>query len=94
MIEKLEKLITKLGVFNHAVFALILMPIIALILKFTGIGYGAAFVVCLAYYFREHAMSRSYNPLKWTRFDRVQSVILVMVSFGTVFVVKHFYGGF
>ena len=94
MIEKLEKLITKLGVFNHAAFALILMPIIALILKFTGIGYGAAFVVCLAYYFREHAHSNNYNPLKWGKHDRNQSVILVMVSFVAVFIVKLFYGGF
>lgn len=80
MIKKFTDFVTGLGVFNHAFLSLFFVPIIGFLFTVLNPFYAGAFTVCFGYYFREHAHSNKYNPLKWAKHDYIQSVILVMVS--------------
>lgn len=78
MIKEFSEFVTGLGVWNHAFLSLFFVPIIGLM--YGELFYHAAFTVCFGYYFREHAQSGKYNPLKWAKHDYIQSALLVIIS--------------
>ena len=78
MIKKIEALFNKLGEWNHAAFAIVLVPVIGWL--FGGLFFHAAFTVLWGYYNREVSSNGSYNPMKWIDHDYKQSGILFIAT--------------